>query len=76
MKEKRKVALTKRSVTKGPGYGCVPDLPDHRDILYSMVRKVPAVLPPFIPYYAHQGESEEGRIDCSNASCITHSFIV
>jgi C1A family cysteine protease len=27
------------------GYGWVPDLPDHRDIMYSAVRKVPAELP-------------------------------
>lgn len=26
----------------------MPDLPDHRDILYSVVRKVPAVLPPSV----------------------------
>ena len=35
----------------GPGYrvsryGWLPDLPDHRDYLYSAVRAVPAVLPP------------------------------
>ncbi len=45
MAEKKKVVSTKRSVTKRPGYGWVPDLPDHRDILYSAVRKVPAILP-------------------------------
>jgi len=28
------------------GYGWVPDLPDHRDILYGVVRKVPPELPP------------------------------
>lgn len=27
------------------GYGWVPDLPDHRDTLYGVVRKVPAKLP-------------------------------
>jgi C1A family cysteine protease len=27
------------------GYGWMPDLPDHRDIMYSAVRKVPAQLP-------------------------------
>jgi len=48
MAGKRKVVSTKRSVTKRLGYGWVPDLPDHRDILYSMVRKVPAVLPPSV----------------------------
>jgi C1A family cysteine protease len=28
------------------GYGWVPDLPDHRDMLYSAVRQIPAKLPP------------------------------
>ena len=28
------------------GFGWVPDLPDHRDKLYGVVRRVPAVLPP------------------------------
>ncbi len=32
--------------TRKVGYGWVPDLPDHRDILYSAVRKIPAKLPP------------------------------
>jgi C1A family cysteine protease len=31
---------------KRSAYGWVPDLPDHRDILYTAVRKVPAKLPP------------------------------
>jgi C1A family cysteine protease len=30
---------------KRSGYGWVPDLPDHRDILYTAVRRVPAKLP-------------------------------
>jgi C1A family cysteine protease len=41
---------TKAGAKKGAGrrfgYGWVPDLPDHRDIVYSAVRPVPAVLPP------------------------------
>ena len=35
------------------GYGWVPDLPDHRDIMFGSVRKVPAKLPPkvnLVPY--------------------------
>lgn len=48
MAEKRKIVSTKSSVTKKAGYGWVPDLPDHRDILYSAVRKVPAKLPPSV----------------------------
>jgi C1A family cysteine protease len=30
------------------GYGWVPDLPDHRDVLYGVVRKPPAKLPPAV----------------------------
>lgn len=29
-------------------YGWVPDLPDHRDIMYSAVHKIPAELPPLV----------------------------
>ena len=31
-----------------PGYGWVPDLPDHRDLLYGALRAVPASLPPAV----------------------------
>lgn len=31
-----------------PGYGWVPDLPDHRDLLYGQIRPVLAALPPSI----------------------------
>lgn len=34
-----------KTKTKKFCYGWVPDLPDHRDILYRAVRKVPAALP-------------------------------
>lgn len=34
-----------KSNTKKSRYGWVPDLPDHRDILYGAVRRVPAALP-------------------------------
>jgi C1A family cysteine protease len=30
------------------GYGWVPDLPDHRDMMYGVVRKIPAKLPPAV----------------------------
>ena len=38
----------KKGGAKRFGYGWVPDLPDHRDIVYSAVRPVPAVLPPSV----------------------------
>ena len=44
MPEQKKVTSTKKSETKKSGYGWVPDLPDHRDFVYSAVRK-PAKLP-------------------------------
>lgn len=47
MPKQTKVIAARKSVKK-PGYGWVPDLPDQRDILYSAVRPVPAVLPPAI----------------------------
>ncbi len=45
MPEQKKVTQIKKSETKKSGYGWVPDLPDHRDIMYSTVRKIPAKLP-------------------------------
>ena len=48
MAKQKKVVLTKKGVAKVSGYGWVPDLPDHRDIMYSAVRKVPAKLPPAV----------------------------
>jgi C1A family cysteine protease len=36
------------STNRKPGYGWVPDLPDHRDFLYSQVRAVPPTLPPSV----------------------------
>jgi C1A family cysteine protease len=46
MTEEKKVTPITKSDTKKSGYGWVPDLPDHRDIMYSVVRKIPAKLPP------------------------------
>jgi C1A family cysteine protease len=43
---KQKKVISSRSSHKRPCYGWVPDLPDQRDILYTAVRAVPAVLPP------------------------------
>lgn len=61
MPEKKKVVSTKKSEMKKSGYGWVPDLPDHRDFVYSAVRK-PAKLPsavdlrPMCPPVADQGQ--------------------
>ena len=38
-------AKARKGAGRGSGYGWVPDLPDHRDIVYSAVRAVPAALP-------------------------------
>ena len=46
MAGKKKVGSTKKRETRKSGYGWMPDLPDHRDILYGAVRKVPARLRP------------------------------
>lgn len=45
MSEQKKVNTTSKSEKKKHGYGWVPDLPDHRDIMYSAVRMIPATLP-------------------------------
>src|SRR5450756_493078 len=45
MAEQTKVTPITKSETKKSGYGWVPDLPDHRDIMYSAVRKIPVKLP-------------------------------
>ncbi|MCE8423104.1 MAG: C1 family peptidase [Candidatus Methanoperedens sp.] len=47
MTEQKEVTPIKKSVKKS-GYGWVPDLPDHRDIMYSTVLKKPAKLPPAV----------------------------
>ena len=45
---KQKKVISNRRSSKRPCYGWVPDLPDQRDILYTAVRAVPAVLPPAV----------------------------
>ncbi|MDD5434701.1 MAG: C1 family peptidase [Nitrospira sp.] len=45
MANQKKAGINKKSSAKVSGYGWVPDLPDHRDIMYSAVRKVPRKLP-------------------------------
>jgi C1A family cysteine protease len=44
MPKQKKVNSARKNITK-PCYGWVPDLPDQRDILYTAVRALPAVLP-------------------------------
>ena len=57
-RRKTPTALTNRK----PGYGWVPDLPDHRDFLYNQVRAVPPSLPasvdlrPKCPPVENQGQ--------------------
>ncbi len=48
MPKQKKVMPTKKGKTKKSGYGWIPDLPDHRDIMYSAVRKIPEKLPPAV----------------------------
>ena len=46
MPNSKKKSSTKKLTTRSiSGYGWVPDTPDHRDILYGAVRRVPARLP-------------------------------
>ena len=45
MAVKKGVSATRRKTAKNSGYGWVPDLPDHRDFMYSAVLRVPARLP-------------------------------
>ncbi len=62
MPEQKKVTSAKKSGMKKFGYGWVPDLPDHRDIMYRAVRKIPAKLPSAVdlrsmcPPVADQGQ--------------------
>ena len=48
MPEQRKVIPINKGGTLKPVYGWVPDLPDHRDIMYGAVRMIPANLPPVV----------------------------
>ncbi len=58
----KKVAASKQSNNNKHCYGWVPDLPDHRDFLFSTVRRVPMVLPSSVdlrslcPKVENQGE--------------------
>lgn len=48
MAKGKKVTPMKKDQTRRLGYGWVPDLPDHRDLLYSAIRMAPVVLPPTV----------------------------
>jgi C1A family cysteine protease len=61
MSAKQKKATSKSRPLKS-GYGWVPDLPDHRDLMYNQLRPVPPSLPssvdlrPMCPPIENQGE--------------------
>jgi len=58
MKTKKAASLKKRS--KVPNYyGWVPDLPDHRDYLYSALRPVPRALPRRVDLRPHCSKIED-----------------
>ena len=42
---KKNLTGSKKRKIKKPGYGWVPDLPDHRDFMLSTVLRIPAKLP-------------------------------
>ena len=45
MAARKRSICNKEEIGKNSGYGWVPDLPDHRDFMYSAVLRVPARLP-------------------------------
>jgi hypothetical protein len=49
----KKVAVSRKSKTRRPGYGWVPDVPDQRDYLLSAVIRVPAKLPRKVDLRGH-----------------------
>jgi len=67
---KKKAGLARKNVKK-PGYGWVPDLPDQRDILYTAVRAVPAVLPPSADLRPHCSPVEDqGNLGSCTANAL------
>jgi len=48
MAKKAGVAPMKKAQGKKLGYGWLPDLPDHRDLLYSAIRMAPPTLPTIV----------------------------
>jgi len=48
MVKKPNVAPMKNIQGQKLSYGWLPDLPDHRDLLYGAIRMAPAILPPFV----------------------------
>jgi C1A family cysteine protease len=48
MSKLKKKSTARKTVTKKPGYGWVPDVPDQRDLMYGAVRPVPPTLPPHV----------------------------
>ena len=41
----KKIAVSKKSKPRRPGYGWLPDVPDQRDYMLSAVLRIPAKLP-------------------------------
>ncbi len=48
MVEQKEVTSTKEGKGKKSGYCWLPDLPDHRDRMYGVARKMPAKFPPSV----------------------------
>ena len=64
----KKVSVTKKSEAKKSGYGWMPDLPDHRDILYSVVCKIPAKLPPSVDLRPKCSDRKSTRLNSSHSA--------
>ena len=45
MSPRKKGSSKRKASVKKINFGWTPDLPDHRDVLYGVVRRVPAKLP-------------------------------
>ena len=45
MSPRKKGSSKRKASVKKINFGWMPDLPDHRDVLYGVVRRVPAKLP-------------------------------
>ena len=48
MSKTKKTSRARTNKTQKPGYGWVPDLPDHRDLMYGALRPMPPSFPPHV----------------------------